>query len=57
MCKKKEKNMRCATCQVYADATEFDEPCVCIWFMDNVVCGNKSVDDCPVYEPLKGENK
>jgi hypothetical protein len=48
-------DIRCATCQVHRDATKSAEPACCVWFMDNVICGNKTADDCPVYEPMKGE--
>ena len=42
--------MKCDTCKVQKYITESKEPACCIWLLDNVVCGDKSVDDCPEYE-------
>lgn len=44
---------RCETCQVYADALKSNEPACCKWFIDNVVCGDKSVKSCPNYKPAE----
>ena len=41
---------KCKTCQVHKRVMESEEPACCAWLLDNVVCGDKSVDDCPVYE-------
>ena len=50
-----DKTFRCDTCDVTRRVNESAEPACCAWLMENVVCGNKSVDDCPVYEPMKKE--
>ena len=52
-----ERNMKnkCQTCQINNQAIE-EEGC-CIWYMDNVVLGNKSADDCPKYKKIKEEKK
>ena len=42
--------MKCDTCQVHKRVMESEEPACCAWLLDNVVCGDKSVEDCPVYE-------
>ena len=42
--------MKCNTCKVNKLVMESDEPACCAWLLDNVVCGDKSVDDYPVYE-------
>ena len=42
--------MKCGTCKVMEELNKSEEPACCSWFMGNVVCGNKSVDDCDVYE-------
>ena len=41
---------KCKTCQVHKRVMESEEPACCAWLLDNVVCGDKSVDDCAVYE-------
>lgn len=43
----------CKTCRVYADAIASAEPAACKWYIDNVVCGDKSVKSCPNYEPAE----
>lgn len=45
----------CKTCQVYSDAIASKEPAACKWYIDNVVCGDKSTKSCPHYKPAKGE--
>ena len=42
--------MKCDTCQVHKRVMESEEPACCTWLLDNVVLGDKSVEDCPVYE-------
>ena len=49
--------MRCDTCDVMRRIMNSAEPACCKWMMDNVICGDKSVDDCPMYEKIKGERK
>lgn len=44
---------RCDTCEVMAEIRKSDAPACCKWFMDNVVCGNKSTKSCPHYKPAK----
>lgn len=45
----------CKTCQVYAKAIASAEPAACKWYVDNVVCGDKSVKSCTNYKPVEGE--
>ena len=47
--------MKCETCEVMKRIEASNEPACCVWYMDNVVCGDKSVKDCAAYEPPKGE--
>lgn len=47
--------MKCDTCGVMKRIEESSEPACCVWLMDNVICGNKTVEDCEVYEPLKAK--
>lgn len=47
--------MKCETCEVMKLIKASKEPACCVWYMDNVFFGDKSVDDCTEYEPPKGE--
>lgn len=49
------RSERCKTCQVQAKASANDEPAVCRWYLDNVVCGDKSTKSCTNYKPVEGE--
>ena len=49
--------MKCETCEVMKRIEASKEPACCVWLMENVVCGNKSVEECDAYEPQKGEEK
>lgn len=42
--------MKCDTCMVQKRVNESEEPACCVWFMENVVCGNKKIEDCTEYE-------
>ena len=42
--------MKCDTCKANKRVMESEEPACCVWMLDNVVCGDKSVDECPEYE-------
>ena len=55
-CRRKENEaVKCKTCEVMKRIEDSNEPACCIWYMKNVVCGDKSVEDCTAYEPPKGE--
>lgn len=41
---------RCSTCKIYSEVMASEEPSCCSWYMDNVICGDKTPDDCPDYE-------
>ena len=41
---------RCSTCKTYAEAMASGEPACCSWYVDNVIFGDKTSDDCPEYE-------
>ena len=43
---------KCKTCKIYHKTT--NKYACCTWYMDNVVCGNKSTKDCPEYKYKKG---
>ena len=47
--------MKCDTCQIYKRVIESKEPTCCAWWLENVVCSDKSVEDCTVYEESKHE--
>lgn len=43
--------MKCETCAVYKRVLiAGDEPVCCAWYLENVICGEKSVSDCTDYE-------
>ena len=42
----------CKKCEIYEKVEQSKEPSCCIWYVDNVVLGNKSVKDCPRYKKL-----
>ena len=46
--------MKCETCEMMKRIVDSKEPACCIWYMDNVVCDDKSVEDCTAYQPPKG---
>lgn len=41
---------KCDTCRIKKEIEKSTEPACCIWYMDNVVLGDKTSDDCPKYE-------
>ena len=43
---------KCKTCKIYKMAQSQSLAC-CIWYMDNVVLGNKKVEDCTDYKKAK----
>ena len=53
--RKENKAMKCETCEVMKRVKASNEPACCVWYIDNVVCGDKSVEDCDACEPTKGE--
>ncbi len=42
--------MKCDNCKVQTRVNGSKEPACCKWFMDNIVIGDKSVEDCDAYE-------
>lgn len=46
--------MKCNTCKIYK---EMPDGACCIWYMDNVVCGDKTSEDCPEYIPCNAKKK
>lgn len=46
-----EDMYKCETCKIHKKAIE--EFGVCMWYMWNVVCGDKSINDCPKYVDVK----
>ena len=37
----------CEQCFILKKAELSKEPAACVWYIDNVICGNKTVEDCP----------
>jgi len=46
--------MKCDNCLVVEQMSKSDVPACCAWYLENVVCGDKSVDDCPEWEARHG---
>ena len=44
---------KCKTCEIYKMAQSQSSLACCIWYMDNVVLGNKKVEDCTDYKKAK----
>ena len=49
--------MRCDTCKIQQLVIASEEPACCEWYMDNVICGDKNPEDCPVYKKEQAEEK
>ena len=43
---------KCGTCKI---AHEMSDMACCDWYMDNVVCGDKTTEDCTEYIPCDKE--
>ena len=41
---------KCNTCKIRKEIEKSTEPACCIWYMDNVVLGDKNVNDCEIYQ-------
>lgn len=48
----KNKNCKCKTCKIYHKAA--NKNACCIWYISNVICGNKDVNNCTEYQYKKG---
>ena len=46
---------KCKTCKIYKELKECSADAYCIWFMDNVVLGDKTIEDCASYKPCDKE--
>lgn len=44
---------KCETCKVYEEVCKSEVPACCKWFIDNVVIGDHTVDECTEYEPVE----
>lgn len=43
---------KCGTCKI---AHEMPDMACCAWYIDNVVCGDKTTEDCTEYIPCDKE--
>ncbi len=41
---------KCKDCKIYQ---EMSEGSCCAWFLDNVICGDKTKEECTEYIPCK----
>lgn len=44
---------KCKNCKVFHAVLYEATPSCCAWYLDNVVCGDKTVDDCLNYEEVR----
>lgn len=42
----------CEQCFIFEKVKLSKESVACVWYIDNVICGNKTVKDCP-YKKVK----
>ena len=47
---------KCDSCKIMDEARKLNGPCCCMWYMDNVVCGDKSIKDCTDYQKNNKNN-
>lgn len=47
---------KCSKCGIFIRAMASTEPACCKWYIDNVVCGDKSLEDCTAHEPVKPDD-
>ena len=45
--------MKCDNCVIMEEINNSASACCCIWYMDNVVCGDKNVEECTEYKEKK----
>ena len=50
--KESKSIMKCENCLIHSVAPNLS---CCAWYNDNVISGNKSVDECHVSIPIKSE--
>lgn len=50
-------NKKCKNCLIHKQMIESKEPSCCAWYIDNVVLGNKSVDECTEHIDLDNDSK
>ena len=41
---------KCNTCKISKEIEKSTEPACCVWYMDNVVLGDKNINDCEIYQ-------
>lgn len=46
--------LKCERCAVNRRVLDSNEPAVCAWYLENVVCGTKNVSECTDYEEMEG---
>ena len=48
---------KCDNCAIMQEMNECAEPCACIWYIDNVVFGDKRVEDCTAFKEKESEGE
>lgn len=44
--------MKCESCKIFKEENESSGLAICAWYLENVVCGSKTVEECDEYEGL-----
>lgn len=47
--KRRKTMVKCDTCKIMREMENSNELCCCGWYMDNVVLGNKNIEECEDY--------
>ena len=41
---------KCDSCKIRKEIEKSTEPACCKWYIDNVVFGDKNINDCEIYQ-------
>ena len=52
----RESRKRCESCKIYHTEVQSSVPSCCSWYIDHVVLGDKSVQDCPCFKEVESSN-
>lgn len=52
---KMREHDKCEDCLIMDRMRDCEDACCCVWYMDNVVLDNKTVDECTAFIPMNKE--
>lgn len=44
---------KCENCRIWAEMKKCEDLCACAWYVDNVLFGDKTIDECTAFEEVK----